>query len=279
MPGPKRPHPHDEGVFTRTLGVVEKRRLVAISQAGPSTSSPQTTTSISGHINHDSFYDETMSVDDPSLVPCISSPSSGDLREVPSPTETTWTPLTASSNTETAEKWNDSEEVEVCFGMVGSWNSLLVVMDAYVSIACQRASLSMEIFSNLHNFRFKTWSTHLETSFPSQRHNYPKFGNTGNRGLGQQYCEWYDRPQKGCIIRTIWHIRIPSDEADPEPRWDTWNTTWNTRLWTEKLFGTGWVSLVAIQSLSTRAHRPSILSVLQKPTRLLVGWRRGWYKF
>ncbi|KAH6692846.1 P-loop containing nucleoside triphosphate hydrolase protein [Leptodontidium sp. MPI-SDFR-AT-0119] len=118
MPGPKRPYPHDEGVFTRTPGVVDKRRLVAISQAGPCTSSPQTTTSISGHINHDSFCDETMSVDDPSLVPCISSPSSGDLREVPSPTETTWTPLTASSNTETTEKWNDSEEVEVCFGML-----------------------------------------------------------------------------------------------------------------------------------------------------------------
>ncbi|KAH7324014.1 SNF2 family N-terminal domain-containing protein [Rhexocercosporidium sp. MPI-PUGE-AT-0058] len=118
MSGPKRPHPHDEGTFTRTPGVVEKRRLIAISEADLSTASPLTTTSISGHINHDSFCDEIMSMEAPSLVPCISSPSSGDLREVPSPTETPWTPLTASSNTETAEKWNEGDGVEVCFGML-----------------------------------------------------------------------------------------------------------------------------------------------------------------
>ncbi|KUJ21500.1 uncharacterized protein LY89DRAFT_436510 [Mollisia scopiformis] len=115
MPGPKRPYPHDEGVsFARTPCFVEKRRLVAFSEAGTSAASPRTTVSI----YQDTYCDETMRVDAPSPVPCISSPSSGDSLEVPSSTETTWTPLTASSNTEAAETWNKGDEIEICFGML-----------------------------------------------------------------------------------------------------------------------------------------------------------------
>jgi len=61
----------------------------------------------------------------------------------------------------------------------------------------------MEALSDLQKFHFKARSTDFETSFPKQRRNTFESGNTRNRGIGQQNCEWHDLPKTERIIRAV----------------------------------------------------------------------------
>ncbi|KAL2066160.1 hypothetical protein VTL71DRAFT_2231 [Oculimacula yallundae] len=131
MSGLKRLYPHGEEYLTQAPCAGEKKRLVATLEAGPSADSPWTTTNINGHFNHGSDGDESMSLEATFLNPCVFSPISGDSRNLLSPTETTWTPATASSETTTAEFLNQDGEKEICFGMlvnglVSAWKSFAI---------------------------------------------------------------------------------------------------------------------------------------------------------
>jgi len=124
MPGLKRPYPDDEGVSSaHSPTFVEKRKLVSTSEAvrsnTASAASLWTTASIDRCNRHDIYYDDITRAHEPSPVPSLSSPSSGDSLEVPSLTKSTWTSVTSTSNTEGSEIRNGSNEIEICFGMVG----------------------------------------------------------------------------------------------------------------------------------------------------------------
>jgi hypothetical protein len=124
MSGLKRPYPDDEGVSSAYSPIsAEKRKLVSTSEYvrsnTVSAASLWTTASTDRCNSYNINYDDTTRANEPSPVPWLSSPSSGDSLELPSSTECTWTPFTSTSNTEASEIRNESNEIEICFGMVG----------------------------------------------------------------------------------------------------------------------------------------------------------------
>jgi hypothetical protein len=130
IPGLKRPYPDEEGVSSAHPPTsVKRRELVSTSKAvganPASVASLRTTESIDRCNRHDTYRDDITGAHEPSPVPWLPSPSSGDALEVPSSAESTWTPATSTSNTEGLEIRNESNEIEICFGMVGLWSSPL----------------------------------------------------------------------------------------------------------------------------------------------------------
>ncbi|PMD59403.1 uncharacterized protein K444DRAFT_411279 [Hyaloscypha bicolor E] len=123
IPGLKRPYPDEEGVSSAHPPTsVKRRELVSTSKAvganPASVASLRTTESIDRRNRHDTYRDDITGAHEPSPVPWLSSPSPGDALEVPSSAESTWTPATSTSNTEGLEIRNESNEIEICFGML-----------------------------------------------------------------------------------------------------------------------------------------------------------------
>ncbi|KAH8587441.1 SNF2 family N-terminal domain-containing protein [Bisporella sp. PMI_857] len=123
MSGRKRPYPDDEGVSsTHSPTLVEKRRLTSTLEAvGSNTGSAAslwTTTNIDRCDMHDSYYDHIIRARKPSPMPWPPSTSSGDSLELSIPTETTSTPFTSTSETEASDIRKESNEIEICFGML-----------------------------------------------------------------------------------------------------------------------------------------------------------------
>ena len=130
VPGLKRPYSDEEGVSSAHPPTsVKKRELVSASEAVGANLAPaastRTTASIDICNTYDTYRDDIKRAHGPYPVPWASSPSSDDALEVPSSAESTWTPATSTSNAEGLEIRNESNEIEICFGMVGSSSSPL----------------------------------------------------------------------------------------------------------------------------------------------------------
>jgi len=135
MSGLKRPYPDgEEPSSAHPPFFAGKRKLLSTSEAVRSNTASAALQWTTASIEKcdETYCDDITRANEPSPVSWLSSPSSDNSLEVLSSTEGTGTPFTHTSSTKAPEVRDESNEIEICFGMVGAGSSLLtIVVDAY----------------------------------------------------------------------------------------------------------------------------------------------------
>jgi len=187
MSGLKRPYSDEEGDdYTDTKAAAGKRKLVSTSDfrsfacASPwNTASPLSASCDRLHCN------DSNELFEPSPIPCLSSPSSGELLDVPGSIENYGIHGASTSISDSSEFTEDSRESEICFGMVSYGDHHTCLGSADISTACRWPTMCLEAIHDFQNLELDVRKSHCtSTSLQSRRYHYHTSDTARNRGTG-----------------------------------------------------------------------------------------------